>query len=124
MRPTLRSSLLSIVFAAFGTACGTDGLTDPTPAAGPTPTEASWAVLSSPVTVTTLQTSKRSLHFLPAQILVREGRSYAEIPYPACSVTVQPTNFIESGRVPQDSQFVAWTLASMSFSFGSVMNFS
>jgi hypothetical protein len=66
-------------------------------------------VLVTNVTVPTLQTSKRSLHFLPDQILVREGRSYAEIPYPACSVTVQPTNFIESGRVPQDSQFIAWT---------------
>jgi hypothetical protein len=66
-------------------------------------------VLVTNVTVPTLQTSKRSLHFLPDQLLVCEGRSYAAIPYPACSVTVQPTNFIESGRVPQDSQFVAWT---------------
>jgi hypothetical protein len=54
-------------------------------------------VLVTNITVPTLQTSKRSLHFLPDQILVREGRSYAEIPYPACSVTVQPTNFILAG---------------------------
>jgi hypothetical protein len=67
------------------------------------------AVLVTNIAVPSLQTPAPSIYFLPDRILVRERRTYAEATYASCNVHAEETQFIENGRVPQDSQQVRTT---------------
>jgi Protein of unknown function (DUF4236) len=67
------------------------------------------AVLVTNIAVPSLHARKRSVYFLPDRILVRDGRRYADIPYPNCRITGTATNFIEAGSVPRDAERVGTT---------------
>jgi hypothetical protein len=55
------------------------------------------------IAVPSLHGGKRSVYFLPDRILVRDGKRYADLPYPACRMSGVPTRFIEEGTVPRDA---------------------
>ncbi|MDL5156107.1 hypothetical protein [Actinomycetospora termitidis] len=65
--------------------------------------------LRANIAVPTLSTSRRSLHFLPDRILVRDGRRYADVPYVNLRVDHRLQRFIESGAVPSDGRVVDYT---------------
>ncbi len=59
--------------------------------------------LATNIVVPGVAMGTRAFHFLPDQLLVREHKTYAGIPYRELKVTCQPTRFIESSGVPADS---------------------
>jgi DNA polymerase III subunit epsilon len=68
-------------------------------------------VLVTNISVPSFESSHRSVYLLPDRILVREGKSFAEVSYAHCSVAFHPGRFIESGRPPSDAVVVdhTWT---------------
>jgi DNA polymerase-3 subunit epsilon len=60
-------------------------------------------VLATNIAVPSLHGRQRSVYFLPDRILVRDGKRYADLPYPACRTAARPTRFIEEGSVPPDA---------------------
>jgi hypothetical protein len=66
-------------------------------------------VLATNISVPSLHGRKRSVYFLPDRILVRDGKQYADLPYPACRASGMPTRFIEDGTVPRDATRVGTT---------------
>jgi DNA polymerase-3 subunit epsilon len=67
------------------------------------------SVLKTNITVPTITVGKAALLFLPDRILVREGRTYAEVAYSALETASYGQNFIENERPPTDSQQVGTT---------------
>jgi hypothetical protein len=65
--------------------------------------------LRANIAVPTLSTSRRSLHFLPDRILIRDGRRYADVPYVNLRLDDRLQRFIESGPVPSDGRVVDHT---------------
>jgi len=47
----------------------------------------------------TLTAGRTSLHLLPDRVLLRDGRRYAEVTYPALLAHAEPQRFIEKGPV-------------------------
>lgn len=66
-------------------------------------------MLGTNIAVPSLTTPKRSIHFLPDRVLVRSGRTYAEVSWSSIEAVVGNQRFIESGRVPADAQVVDQT---------------
>jgi hypothetical protein len=66
-------------------------------------------VLATNIAVPSLHARKRSVYFLPDRILVRDGKTYADIPYSACRVTGSGTRFIQSPPLPGDGTRVGTT---------------
>jgi hypothetical protein len=66
-------------------------------------------VLGTNIAVPSLHGRKRSVYFLPDRILVRDGKRYADLSYPACRISGVPTRFIEEGTVPRDAVRVGTT---------------
>jgi hypothetical protein len=67
------------------------------------------SVLATNIAVPSLHATGRSVYFLPDRILIRDGRHYADLPYPSCRITGTTTRFIESGSVPRDAERVGVT---------------
>ncbi len=65
--------------------------------------------LVTDIAVPTLTAGRTSLHLLPDRVLLRDGRRYAEVPYPALLAGAEPQRFIENGPVPSDAQQVDTT---------------
>jgi hypothetical protein len=65
--------------------------------------------LSTNIAVPTLQSGQRSVYFLPDRALVRDGRTYADIPYGNLHITTAHQRFIESDSVPADTTIVDHT---------------
>jgi hypothetical protein len=66
-------------------------------------------VLATNIAVPSLHAKRRSIHFLPDRILVRDRRQYADIPYTHCRIIGTATRFIETGHVPPDAERVGTT---------------
>lgn len=68
-------------------------------------------MLVTNISVPSFETSRRSVYLLPDRMLVREGKSFAEIPCAHCSVAFHPGRFIESGQPSSDAVVVdhTWT---------------
>jgi DNA polymerase-3 subunit epsilon len=66
-------------------------------------------VLVTNIAVPSIQTKRRAIYLLPDRVLVRSGRSYAEVQWGAISSAVTMQRFIESEGVPSDSQVVGQT---------------
>jgi hypothetical protein len=66
-------------------------------------------VLVTNIVVPTLACGRRSIHFLPDRVLIRDGSDFADLPYEALLATAEPFRFIESGPVPSDSRQVDTT---------------
>lgn len=65
--------------------------------------------LKSNVSVPSLQSSARSVHFLPDRVLVRDRNTYIELAYDSFVVTWDEHQFIEDGAVPTDARQVGTT---------------
>lgn len=65
--------------------------------------------LVSNIAVSTLACGRRSIHFLPDRVLIRDGSGFANLPYQALLAVAEPLCFIESGPVPSDSRQVDTT---------------
>ncbi len=61
------------------------------------------------IAVPTLTAGRTSLHLLPDRVLLRDGRRYAEVTYPALLAHAEPQRFIENGPVPSDARQVDTT---------------
>jgi hypothetical protein len=66
-------------------------------------------MLATNIAVPSLHARKRSVYFLPDRILVRDQKTYAEIPYSACRVTGSRTRFIQGAPLPGDGTKVGTT---------------
>ena len=68
-------------------------------------------VLKTNISVPSVESKSRSVYLLPDRILVKDGKTYAEIAYRDVRVANSPERFIESGTVPRDSRQVdtTWT---------------
>jgi DNA polymerase-3 subunit epsilon len=73
------------------------------------------AHLRTNVAVPSLHSPARSVFFLPDRILVRDGSTYADLPYDAVTAAWSEQWFIEDGAIPGDAQRVgtAWKFANM-----------
>lgn len=71
--------------------------------------------LTTPTTLVTniavpcVRCGRDALLFLPDRLLVRSGRSWSDVAYSQLRISMNPTRFIESGRVPRDSSQVGIT---------------
>lgn len=63
-------------------------------------------VLVTNIAVPSLSAGRHYLHFLPDRVLVREGRTFSEVPYSELSAAWEETRFIESVRPPRDGKQV------------------
>src|SRR5262249_694928 len=59
--------------------------------------------MTTNVVVPGLVAGSRSLHFLPDQVLVRDRKRFASIPYDELKVECAPSRFIEGEPPPTDS---------------------
>ncbi len=66
-------------------------------------------VLKTNISVPSVESKARSVYLLPDRILVKDGKSYAEVAYGEAQVGSRPERFIESGPVPRDSRQVSTT---------------
>jgi hypothetical protein len=66
-------------------------------------------LLASNIAIPSLHGGKRSLYFLPDRVVVRDGRTYADVEYSELKVSGEGTNFIEVGRCPNDANQVGTT---------------
>jgi hypothetical protein len=65
--------------------------------------------ISSNIAIPTLRAGGRTVYLLPDRVLVKDGRTYADVDYPALRVTSTDERFIESGSVPSDAVTVDTT---------------
>ncbi|WP_329070571.1 hypothetical protein [Amycolatopsis sp. NBC_01480] len=72
--------------------------------------------LRTNVAVPSLQSAERSVYFLPDRVLLRDGSTYAEMPYSGITATWSEQWFIEDGAIPPDAQRVGttWKFANLS----------
>jgi DNA polymerase-3 subunit epsilon len=67
------------------------------------------SVLVTNIAIPSLNSTRRSIYFLPDRILVREGRRFADVSYTSLSVDFGPQRFVEDGPVPGDAERVGTT---------------
>ena len=66
-------------------------------------------VLATNISAPSIATAKRGVYLLPDRVLVRDGKSYADLPWDALEVRMRTTRFIEEAAVPSDSRVVGTT---------------
>lgn len=66
-------------------------------------------VLVTNISVPSLVTDQRAIFLMPDRALVREGVTYAEVPYSKLQVDFGYSRFIEPGRPPRDAEVVDYT---------------
>jgi DNA polymerase-3 subunit epsilon len=65
--------------------------------------------LKANISVPSLQSSARSVYFLPDRVLIRDRNTYVDLSYDAFSVTWDENRFVEDGSVPRDARQVGTT---------------
>lgn len=65
--------------------------------------------ISSNIAIPTLRSPGRTVYFLPDRVLVKDGKTYVDVPYPALQFSGLEQRFIEEGPVPADSVMVGST---------------
>jgi DNA polymerase-3 subunit epsilon len=65
--------------------------------------------LSANIAIPSLNSGYRSVYFLPDRALVKDGNTYADLPYQSLAVDFHEQRFIESDAVPQDAVLVGHT---------------
>lgn len=65
--------------------------------------------IATNIEVPTLRSAGRTVYLLPDRMLVKDGRTYADVDYRSLQVDFRHERFIETGRVPRDAAVVDWT---------------
>lgn len=65
--------------------------------------------ISANIAIPTLSAGGRSVYFLPDRVLIKDGKTYVDVAYPALRWSCHVERFIESGTVPSDAEVVGWT---------------